>query len=355
MAGVLVFLPFLIIFLFKVPRAYSQSKLPTITSITDAMNLNSKKITNLKMRSLTVNVTEPDFIPTLLSNKAVNQPLTVHGKFVEINRQLILLDGDNKFIDENPIVVGDKVILKTRDKYWYNADKDQTTHLIETIQSLDSKGEVKPTPPNGVDPVAYEGPDSNLPIGPVEDLQIYVKGLTRLVTFPENAKVVGFQNYHGLKCIRIEWGEKDKSSNWGYDLVCPDRDWKNIYSEGYIDEGLPQYKRFYQKTAVEQLQKVEGNWIPFSVYQETQKIGYKGEINTSRRQVKILNFDLDAVNGNVLFAPLLSPGTVLIGADTSSPSSSASAIGGSINHLLDQSQSGDFSFMDENIGDLGQP
>jgi hypothetical protein len=323
----------------------AQATLPTLKEIALAMEQNRQKISNVKMRLTRIAAASPEYFSTPVG--AAKSPL-VESKEVAIDQYLVLLDGDKRFVDERSTVVGDDVLLVKERKFWFDPTREKKGFaLYSKIEFLDDKGKIQ-----SAAPAAYDNKEESLPLSSVMDLQFKLNGVSRDISFPDGAKVIGFEPFHGLNCIRVEWGEKEVSDKWGFQLVCPERDWKVLSSEFYVEPRSRTFKRQYDKRVVEKLQKIKDCWVPSSSYHEVRKIGLKGEVYTIQMKTMIDEITLDTVDANLLFTPLFSPGTVLLEDENAKLKGPVKVMGGNIKGIVAELRAGDFSSVEENVGDL---
>ena len=326
---------------------FSQEKMVSLKQIADSINQNNKKISNLRMRTVRVTL-QPAELPSNSDPQddasSTTIPNTNHGQSVLVNRSLILLSDSGRFVDEEEKSIGDKRILQRKERFWFSFKTGSTFDYKEKQQVLNKKGEVVE-----IAPVVYDQ-SSPLPLSPVEDLQIHLNDLTPEVEFSADCKVVGHEIYKGLQCLRIEWGQKDKSSEWGVYLVCPQRDWRILFQENRFGSGQKEgVKSIYRKMSVESLKHYDDGWVPSSVRTEYTMTGYDGKMKTSIDKLKVVDFNPNAVDEDALFDPSFSPGTRILSQE------GVTIAGGNMTVLVAQLQSRDFSILDEEVTDLSKP
>jgi hypothetical protein len=338
---------FLAPLLASLSNAYAQDPLPSLESIAAAIDQNKQKISNVRLRTtqLTVQSTNFSDLPALTGTK----PFIVADRVAFINQVLLLVDGDNQFADEVRTQVADDITLVSHQKYWRTAGSEKIVWAIEKDESLGEDGQIV-----SVHPVTYLKVGISLPLGPLEDLQIKHIQSGPSLSYPDNVRV-GYETFHGLKCIRLSWGEKGKDPHWGYHLVCPERDWKIICREVYLENESDTVKVYSGRYVVESLKKVNDSWLPTSFYSEVKKIGFDGKEKISRSKNTLEEIATNVIDGKTVFLPQLSAGMQFMDDSVSKTDGPPKIIGGNLKGIIAELRDGDFSSVEENIGELDSP
>jgi hypothetical protein len=325
-------------------RVTQSAEVPSLIDIGTAVNQNRKKITNVKLRTTLVMVQSPDYSPiyAMMGEK----PLLVEEKVASITKALILHAGDDNFVDEVRTEVGDDVVLETHKKYWHAAGSDKTIFSLEKSEFLDKQGQVRTTVP-----AMYSKAGIQAPTGALGDLQLAFEKSVPDISYPATVKV-GYEMFNGLKCIRLSWGEKGKDTYWGYHLVCPERDWKILCREVYRENHSERTKIYSSRHVVESLQKVGDSWIPTTTFSETKETGADGKERVMKSKLTVDEIAIDVVDAKLLFQPQVTSGTIFLDEDATKLGGPPKVMGGSIKGIVAELREGDFSSVEENIGDL---
>ena len=160
-----------------------------------------------------------------------------------------------------------------------------------------------------------------------------------------DARVSGLQDFQGLPCIRLDW---EKPAQGGYDLkgfvlVCPSRDYKELYKENKAVSVSPgnTVKSFAKVTTVNELKKYGDSWIPSDVSYESQDFYENKEVRSLQQRFRVVDFQIDPDTS--LFSPLFSPGTRVFTGTPTGGDAALNVAGESIAKLSARLRGGDFS------------
>jgi len=280
-------------------------------------------------------VLDPDAIPQK------DDPLLINGKFVEVEKQLEVRQGDCAFVDQltKRITPTSNKVRYTR--YWFNGG---TLYMQLWEPWMKQPAPVAyerqaPTMPLGLDHLQVEAPDSLRHQWPL-----------RTQTLRKNrARVVGWETFGDLQCIRLDCdyeiaqGDGTISSNTESVLVCPERDFKEVFSERRGQYGNPAdtVKEASHKTTVSRFQRYGETWLPAEVHTEMYWITSDGKSSLVWESLfRVVEMEIGASKANNIFVPLFTPDTTVYSLDGTTRS-----MGGDTRGMEDALQKGNLSVL----------
>ena len=300
------------------------STTPTVEQVEEAMKQSGARFPNLKIRTTHVRLRDEGFLGPPAEEQALH-----------VTRSLTLRMGDKYFVDQNTTTIHKEATSVNRERQW----DDKSRNICSVVHDN-----------------AYHG-------GPAA-LETKLRARTHDVTMTQldskrvflvkGARIVGTQDHHGLKCLRVEWGEKGQTECQGHTLVCPSRGHRVLYEEYSVDikEGNHAFTSDIRRMSVERIEQFGDAWVPTRVFDESRRMGTDGKPRVQTEKFWVVEFAPDAVTVDLLFEPLLSPGTAIF------PKAAPGRIefaGGDITPLVAQLQSGDLSPLAEEVEDMSQP
>lgn len=327
-------------------------KVESFESVIAAVEANRQKNTNILLRSITVTATDPN---TWVLDEKVSPSLLVNGKDVKILRSLDLLLEGKLYADENETSVLPTLTLTKHQKYWKNEAKGIRNFSIEHQEFLSEDGKVGLL--NGDIPTHYVANDAIIPFLAAGKTQIAIdrKNVSNLANLP--LRITGHEMFRGLDCLRLEYKSSAKNPYSGYVLVCPSRDYKLLKEEHTIVYQDPKadFRSAVDRSTVEKLQKIGSSWIPSQVHHEWIRTTIDGQKKQLTEKFRLLSFETDVINTDLLFEPQLSPGTREMLQDSNEAGSIREIVGGDISTLTARIQKGDMSFLNPEETDLSKP
>ena len=334
-----------LILTFMLTSSRAQQQPPRLQIIGNVVQ-NTKKISNFEVRTVRVKIYDKT---TLATADVANS----------VDREVFTVDGSNAFIETESSRVLLEDTLQRRIRYWQSQGGAKNFVAVDKDQYLE----------NGVKKDfivdAYENSDRPKPWGSLTDLQIYVPGMGVNIPGVPSAQLdssiylmassyTGKENYRGLECLKMVWNDPKNEASSGYALICPERNWKIVYSE--IVEPDSDGKGDETRTdvyAVENFIHSEDVWLPSVVYHQRKYQNPNKERISFKEKLKVVEFIPNYVNSSSIFEPIFSPGTHLFNANEEG--SEAKIIGGDISFLIRQLQKGDYSLVEPEVKDLSKP
>ena len=336
----------------SVADAQDVRALPTFSQVLSAMDQNAVKVSNFQVRSIMVTVTSPQFWGE--PDEKLNPATLIKGKEVKIQRNLGVADIGKIFLDQLTTRLTPIQNLQEHMKYWLDEEKGINTSLMQQWDYLTNQGRVDQL--NAGVPTAHPNAGQGIPFPDLGHLQIRRNSTSKRTTYltAYDANITGLQEFRGLSCLRLNW-EKPAMGGYnlkGFVLVCPSRDYKELYKENEAVSVSPgnTVKRFTQVTTVNELKKYGDSWIPTDVSYERQDFYENNEVRSLQQRFRVVDFQIDP--DTTLFSPLFSPGTRVFQGTPTGGDSSLSVAGGDIFDLAATLRTGDFSPLKADTKDL---
>ena len=114
----------------------------------------------------------------------------------------------------------------------------------------------------------------------------------------------------------------------------------------------PTIKQSSEKTLVESFKKIDNAWLPSQTLLQITNTGVDNSQKTLVEKYRLLEFKPESVAVDLLFEPLLSPGTLIYHLGEGAR---VEVAGGDTADLVTRLQEGDFSIFKEDIKELNQP
>lgn len=334
------------------PQNAVPDPLPPIQDVVAAMDQNVHKISNLKVRSIVVTATSPGLWS---EDQGKDTRLLVSGKEIQVRRSLgLLLDG-KVFLDEHALKLTPTQMLEDERRYWFDKGRGIGYFSIDSLDVMSQTGQIERA--NRGVTTAYEDERPIVPFLALGKMQIAATTQDHSSLLDKGAQITGWQNFHGLNCIKVEYQVTNTNPYSGYALVCPQRDYKLVFNEQNSNSLDPKdrFKHSVDRFVVEQFAKYGDAWIPARVRHEWVRTTVDGQEKSLIEQFRVLEFQADAVTTDLLFEPLFAPGTRLYRNGMNAVGGKMEVVGGDVLSLVKKLQSGDFSILKENIEDLSKP
>ena len=159
------------------------------------------------------------------------------------------------------------------------------------------------------------------------------------------ARLDGEETFAGLPCLRLVHDGTGKMGRvWGKVLVCPTRDFKEMFSEYRVAPKVPRdgIIEYVKREKVTQLTQYDGRWFPSQVeFEETIKTADGKEHQTYREVFEVQSLRLNSISDDHVFKPVFSPDTVYFPLE-----GNYEVVGGDTQMLENKLEQADFSVLE---------
>ena len=294
-----------------------------------------RKINNFRGRFAFSVVSSPDFASPQTPTAAKIDSSLINGKHVVLTQKLVLWKGDQIFIDNRITRLTPTSSVSGGEKWWSDGENSWWLPEQPNGDNPIATNLETPVPATIFDPLQIAGPQaSNLNFRPYA-LKRY------------GARIVGKEQFDGLDCLRVEYDFAPKGrdeSVRGYTLICPERDYKEVFREHHLSTGEKTgVREVITKRTVRQFTKFQGMWLPSASSFEWQDVFADGQVRLSRlEEFRIVELQIGAVENESALAPLWSPGTLIYRSGVED----VEVAGGDLSNLEEQLQDGKFEALD---------
>ena len=329
-----------------------------VAQILSSVEQNFHKISELQVGSILVTTTTPSFFS--VDDPNFPQSSLIAGRQVKIQSDLGVFSSGSAYVDQRILRLSPTNSLENKKRYWWEPGRAMNYMAIDKQEIVNKLGQRELVSEGKTS--FYELPDLLVPFPALGKMQVASVATESYTGFFKALDLapVKTEIYRGLKCWRLEWNTlSNKGQGFarkGFSLICPDRDYKELYREDVItntDQKLP-LQIASNKFAVEKLQKYGDYWIPSRVFRESKRVNFEGNEKVLTESFRITSLQADAVTTGLLFTPLFSPGTRVYFNVASSVGGKVDIAGGDIANLISRLQLGDFSDLQQEGGDLSQ-
>lgn len=330
-------------------------KTQDVEKVVLSIEQNSRSIAEFSMRSVSVTSTSPHFWGEM-SKKPLD---LISGNHLEVISSFGLVSGRNIYLARKNTKLSPTIKLVDKTRFWNSESIGKSYQAIDVNQFLTSDSKVGVA--NGGNSVYYErNSDQIIPFTDLERIQ-HLESTEKqdyLREIMPDISVAGRQIYQGLECIKLQWkGGNVNSSFEGYCLVCPSRNYRQLYNESnikYSQSALPRIER-HDIMNVEKLTLYTNTWIPSQVYSSTTFKNIDGTEDSLIEKFRVVEFNANDLTIGLLFQPLFPPGAKLYQNGFIGAGGKLSIIGGDTSALEDTLQKGDISILKKENNNLSSP
>jgi hypothetical protein len=328
--------------------------LPELEQVLTAIDQNALKVPKFQVRSVITRVTSPLFWGEAF--KPPTPALIVQGKEIRVQQDLAVNDNGRLFVDQLVTYVATIGNLQEHTKYWLDPDQGIGYFLQEKIDYLTKEGTIAQL--NDGLPTAHKDTKVRVPLPALGHMQMENEATSKRSEYLRfyGARVTGVQEFGQLQCIRLDWSIAPGKGSYavkGHVLVCPSRDYKEVYKEVQATSNKPDepVRQYTEKRVIESFKRFGDAWLPTSARFERQDFYEQGEVRSLQESFRVVSFQSEEETEINIFKPLLSAGTRVF---ESGGEAKVEVMGSDIAELLQQLRAGNFSSLKEEVRDLSK-
>jgi len=289
------------------PAAYSADNANMdLDYILTGISSGRAKVDNFRAHAQLIRLSDPSWlVPRPPATQ--NDPRYIAGKEASVSECLIGYRKGKVYIDERRTAVTKDTLESRYVRNWYDG---VTGHYF-----------LQNPPDAGYFLHEFDQP-SRLPLNLLTNMQLQGPAGSEL-GFGErflrnsNVRAAGACEFSGMDCIRLDCGDasvagSDSEGSWGHILVCPSKNYREVYSEwhDYYAHSVLNYKETITKFNVLSFGSYGGIWIPTLVRNELYQVGPDGKEKLVNEEVfRITKFEPNSVPDDGIFETRMPPET----------------------------------------------